>query len=146
MLHTHRYKRLLSRAFTLYFFSTAFVYSSTAAYDSNSAAARTESKSIVSKRIEVYSLSQNHYDTQYGETLSEIVQYLLPNNPAKHAALQRDIVRLNPHAFINANAAQLVANERLWLPGYLKRADTRANPETTIVESYSWGNIKRPLK
>lgn len=145
MLRIHRYKHLLSRAFTLYIFSTAFVYSIAAAHDSNSAAARTDSKSIVSKRIEVYSLSQNYWDTKYGDTLSEIVQYLLPNNPAKHATLQKDIVRLNPHAFINANAAQLVANKRLWLPGYVKQADTQPDPETTIVESYSWGNIKRPL-
>ncbi len=141
MIIIHRYKRLLSLTFTACLFNASFVYSIAAAYDSNSAAARTESK-----RIEVYSLSQNYWVAQYGDTLSEIVQQLLPNNPAKHAALQKDIVRLNPDAFINADGAQLIANKRLWLPGYMKQADTRPDPETTIVETYSWGNIKRALK
>ena len=97
-------------------------------------------------RIEVYSLSQNYWDTQYGETLGGIVLHLLPNNPAKHQALKQDIVQLNPHAFIGGNPEQLLANKRLWLPGYMKQADSKVNPSTTIVERYSWGNIKRPKK
>lgn len=97
----------------------------------------------VSKRIEVYALSQNYWDTQFGDTLSEIVAQLLPNNPSKHTALKRDIVNLNPNAFINADPARLLADKRLWLPGYMKQADTRTDPSSTTVESYSWGNIKR---
>ena len=99
-----------------------------------------------SRRIEVYSLSQNYWDTQYGETLSEIVQFLLPNNPAKYDSLQKDIVHLNPDAFISGDPARLLAGKRLWLPGYMKQADTVADPSTTTVETYSWGNIKRPKK
>jgi hypothetical protein len=97
-----------------------------------------------SKRIEVYSLSQNYWDTRPGDTLSTIVMHLLPNNPSKHAALQQEILQLNPGAFINADPAKLLANKRLWLPGHMKQADSKANPETTVVERYSWGNIKRP--
>lgn len=97
-----------------------------------------------SKRIEVYSLSQNYWDTRPGDTLSTIVMHLLPNNPSKHKALQQDILQLNPGAFINGDPARLLANKRLWLPGYMKQADTKANPRTTVVERYSWGNIKRP--
>ena len=97
-----------------------------------------------SKRVEVYSLSQNYWDTQYGDTLGEIVIRLLPNNPSKREALKQDIVRLNPDAFINNNPARLLANKRLWLPVYMKQPDTQVDPFTTIVESYSWGNIKRP--
>lgn len=97
-----------------------------------------------SKRIEVYSLSQNYWDTQYGDTLGGIVLHLLPNNPAKHEALKQDIVQLNPQAFIAGDAEKLLANKRLWLPGYMKQADSRIDPATTIVERYSWGNIKRP--
>lgn len=97
-----------------------------------------------SRRIEVYSLSQNYWDTQAGDTLGRIVHHLLPNNPSKRAALKQDIVRLNPGAFINNNPEQLLANKRLWLPGYMKQADPKADPETTKVERYSWGNIKRP--
>jgi len=107
-------------------------------YDNSAAAGQTESK-----RIEVYSLSQNYWDTRYGDTLGDIVHHLLPNNPAKREALKQDIVHLNPQAFINGNPEQLLADKRLWLPGYMKQADSKADPKTTTVERYSWGNIKR---
>jgi hypothetical protein len=97
-----------------------------------------------SKRIEVYSLSQNYWDTQNGDTLGEIVLQLLPNNPAKHEKLEQDIVQLNPGAFIGADADKLLAGKRLQLPGYMKQADSKIDPATTVVEQYSWGNIKRP--
>ncbi len=105
-----------------------------------------DSSPTVSKRIEVYSLSQNYWDTQTGDTLGEIVHHLLPNNPGKRETLQQDIVHLNPDAFINGNASGLLANKRLWLPGYMKQADSEVDPATTTVERYSWGNIKRPRK
>jgi len=94
-------------------------------------------------RVEVYSLSQNYWDTQHGDTLGDIVRHLLPNNPAKYQALKQDIVHLNPHAFINGNQERLLVDKRLWLPGYMKQADNKVNPTTTEVERYSWGNIKR---
>ena len=103
-----------------------------------------EAKQTNSKRIEVYSLSQNYWDTQYGDTLGEIALHLLPSNPAKHEALKQDIVHLNPHAFISGNPEKLLADKRLWLPGYMKQADSEVNPATMTVETYSWGNIKRP--
>ena len=107
-------------------------------YNNNTKAGHTKSK-----RIEVYSLSQNYWDTQYGDTLGDIVLHLLPNNPSKREVLQQDIVLLNPEAFINNNPERLLANKRLWMPGYMKQADTKVDPTTTTVESYSWGNIKR---
>jgi Tfp pilus assembly protein FimV len=97
-----------------------------------------------SKRIEVYSLSQNYWDTQYGDTLGSIAHHLLPNNPSKREALMWDILGLNPDAFIENDPARLLAGKRLQLPGYVKQADTKADPRTTVVERYSWGNIKRP--
>ena len=97
-----------------------------------------------SHRIEVYALTQNYCDTRPGDTLDEIVTSLLPNNPARRESLKRDIVRLNPKAFIDENPSQLLANRRLWMPAYMKQADSKADPSTTIVEQYSWGNIKRP--
>jgi len=106
-------------------------------------AANAESLNISSKRIEVYALSQNYWDTQYGDTLGDIVQHLLPNNPSKHAALKKDIVHLNPRAFINGNPERLLADKRLNLPGYMKQADSKPDPASTTVERYSWGNIKR---
>jgi hypothetical protein len=103
-----------------------------------------EAEPTKSRRIEVYALSQNYWDTKYGHTLDEIVIQLLPNNPSKRQALKQDIVRLNPDAFINKDPARLLANKRLWMPGYMKQADNKVDPATTIVERYSWGNIKRP--
>jgi hypothetical protein len=131
--------RLLSLAATITTCTGSLVYSSVETHDNSTAARATESK-----RIEVYSLSQNYWDTQSGDTLSNIVLHLLPNNPSKHAILQQDIVMLNPHAFIGGNPERLLADKRLWLPIYMKQADTKANPATTTVEQFSWGNIKRP--
>ena len=96
-----------------------------------------------SKRIEVYSLSQNYWDTRDGDTLGEIAHHLLPNNPTKRATLEQDILHLNPQAFINGDPERLLADKRLWLPGYMKQADSKADPRTTTVEKFSWGNIKR---
>jgi len=96
-----------------------------------------------SKRIEVYSLSQNYWDVQYGDTLSNIAHHLLPNNPAKRDALQQDILQLNPDAFIAGQPEKLQAGKRLWLPGYMKQADSKVDPTKVTVETYSWGNIKR---
>ncbi len=96
-----------------------------------------------SRRIEVYSLSQNYWDVQNGDTLGEIVHHLLPHNPSKRAMLQEDILHLNPGAFIGGDPAKLLAGKRLWMPGYMKQADSKADPATTSVETFSWGNIKR---
>ena len=96
-----------------------------------------------SKRIEVYALTQNFWDVHAGDTLSEITQHLLPNNPSKREALQLDILRLNPAAFIDGDPALLIAGKRLWLPAYMKQADSKVNPATTTIETYSWGNVKR---
>lgn len=96
-----------------------------------------------SKRIEVYSLSETYHDTRYGDTLSEIVYQLLPNNPVKQAALANEIISLNPQAFIDNDPQKMLANRRLKLPGYIKQADSHVDPETTTVETYTWGNIKR---
>jgi len=112
-----------------------------APYDNDADAERKKSK-----RIEVYSLSQNYWDVQYGDTLGSIVHHLLPNNPMKREALQQDILHLNPGIFINGNPEKLLADKRLWLPGYMKQADSKVDPATTTVETYSWGNIKRLRK
>ena len=108
-------------------------------YDNNPEAEQTNSK-----RIEVYSLSQNYWDVHYGDTLASIARHLLPNNPAKRESLQQDILHLNTDAFINGQPEKLLAGKRLWLPGYMKQADSKVNPAKMTVETYSWGNIKRP--
>ena len=96
-----------------------------------------------SKRIEVYALTQNIWEVAKGDTLSRISQQLLSNNPAQREALQQDIIRLYPAAFINDNPSLLIAGKRLKLPVYMKQADSKIDPKTIIVETYSWGNVKR---
>jgi hypothetical protein len=123
------------------FICSTFTASNADTYNNNHQAELT-----ISKRIKVYYLSQNYWDTQYGDTLGQIVIHLLPNNPSRREVLKQYIVDLNPYAFINNNPAQLLANKRLWMPGYMEQADSKVDPATTIVERYSWGSIKRPRK
>lgn len=99
-----------------------------------------------SKRIEVYTLGQNYWDTQLGESLSLIAQMLLPNNANLQKSLMEDIVRLNPDAFDNNDPHSMKANVRLWLPNHITRVDQPVDRKKYRVESYSWGNIKRPRK
>lgn len=133
------FKNNTSRVYTLLLFCILPAASAAGNYSNSE-----NTTQIAPKRIEVYALSQNYWDTQHGDTLGEVVHHLLPNNPAKRQALQIDIIRLNPNAFIGSNPNRLLANKRLWLPGYMQQADSVANPATTTVEHYSWGNIKRP--
>lgn len=99
-----------------------------------------------SKRIEVYSLGQHYWDTQSGETLGEIAQQLLPNNPRMHPRLMKDIVALNPEAFQNNNPDRMRSNTRIWLPSHLTKPDTTVDKSRTQVQSFAWGNIKRPIR
>ena len=99
-----------------------------------------------SRRIEVYPLGQQYWDTKKGETLGEIVKRLLPNNPRMHSSLIKDIVALNPDVFHKKDANQMKANIRIWLPSHITRPDTVVNKSQTRVESFVWGNIKRPKR
>lgn len=99
-----------------------------------------------SKRIEVYSLSQQYRDTQPGETLGGIVAQLLPNNMGMQYKLMSEIISLNPHAFEDNNPDRMHANVRLWLPNRFAQTDSKTDSRQTQVESFSWGNIKRPQR
>ena len=108
--------------------------------------ADSESSRSQSKRIEVYSLSQNYWDTKSGETLGEIVQHLLPYNKVMQQRLMQDIIELNPNAFLNNSPDRMQANKRLWLPNTMTKADTRVDHKNFSVQSFAWGNIKRPKR
>ena len=99
-----------------------------------------------SQRVEVYPLSQHYWDTQSGDTLGQIAAQLLPNNPGMRAKLMADIISQNPDAFQDNDPDYMKANTRLWLPNRLAHADSKADPSYTHVESFSWGNIKRPKR
>jgi Tfp pilus assembly protein FimV len=95
-----------------------------------------------SRRIEVYPLSQNYWDTKAGDTLGEIVDTLLPENRYLQEKLMRDIVSLNPGVFPNGDPHYMLANKRLWLPNAVKAPDTTSDPDDYTIETYQWGSIK----
>lgn len=96
------------------------------------------------KRIEVYPLTQTYWDTRFGDSLSEIAATLLPNNPGLQNQLMQDIIKLNPDAFTDRDADRLLAQRRLWLPNSMSQPDSKVDSRNYTVESFSWGNIKRP--
>lgn len=96
-------------------------------------------------RVHVYKLSQQYWDVRSGDTLSGIVDSLLPAGNDKQQQLMRDIVELNPGAFRDGDPDRLLANVRLWLPNAVQ---TPVNPHTgehVTVERYEWGSIKRVI-
>ncbi|MCW8830474.1 MAG: hypothetical protein OQK32_03030 [Gammaproteobacteria bacterium] len=99
-----------------------------------------------SKRVEVYPLTQQYWDTQPGETLGEITAQLMPHNHRLQQKLMADIVNLNPDAFQDGNPDYMRANTRLWLPNNIPQADGKVGNENTQVEGFSWGSIKRPKR
>lgn len=99
-----------------------------------------------SKRVEVYALSQTYWDTQPGETLGEITAQLMPHNLRLQQKLMNDIINLNPDAFQDGDPNFMLANIRLWLPNNIPQADGKIENGNTQVETFSWGNIKRPQR
>jgi Tfp pilus assembly protein FimV len=97
-----------------------------------------------STRIEVYPLSQNYHDVNAGDTLGEIAAELMPKTPNLRQHLMREIIELNPDAFIDGDPNRLRANTRLWLPNSPEKPQADADSSARTVENYSWGNIKRP--
>ena len=96
-----------------------------------------------SRRIEVYPLSQHYWDVKTGDTLGEIVDTLIPDNPYLQRKLMYDILSLNPDVFPDGNPHWMLANKRLWLPNAVKQPDTADNSHGYIVENYQWGSIRR---
>jgi hypothetical protein len=96
-------------------------------------------------RVHVYPLSQQYWDVRPGDTLSEIVESLLPADMNKQRHLMRTIIELNPDAFIDGDPDRLRANIRLWLPNALQRPVERRTGESVTIERYEWGSIKRVI-
>ena len=91
--------------------------------------------------------SIDHYKTQYGDTLDQIIIDYMPNLPIRTSMLKRAIVFANPHAFKRSNPNWMYAGKRLRLPGakdihnvvFTERADTQASQRD---EKLSW--VKYP--
>lgn len=99
-----------------------------------------------SKRVEVYSISQNFWDVTPGETLGDIVKQLLPDNPGLREKLLYQIVELNPDAFSQSNPDNLKANVRLWLPNNAPAMRQIKDKKLFSVKSYSWGQVYTPRR
>lgn len=95
-------------------------------------------------RVEVYPITQQYWDVTEGETLSGIAAKLLPNNPDMQQTLMEAIIRLNPEAFVNNDRNQLLSKTRLWLPSTMRKADSVVDKNKYDVQSFSWGNVKKP--
>jgi len=106
----------------------------------------TSSFASQSKRVEVYSISQNFWDVTPGETLGDIVKQLLPDNPGLREKLLYQIVELNPDAFSQSNPDNLKANVRLWLPNNAPAMRQIKDKKLFNIKSYSWGQVYTPRR
>lgn len=95
------------------------------------------------KRIEVYAISQSVWDVKQGDSLSEIVLQLIPDNVSNREKLFDDILRTNPQAFIKNNPDKLKTNVRLWLPNGSAVRKTPVRSNQYEIRSFDWGQVYR---
>lgn len=65
---------------------------------------------------DVFDADIRYLHVQKGQTLHNIVRRLYPDRAQEWPKLTKDIVRLNPHAFINGDPTRMKADVRLTLP------------------------------
>ena len=94
-----------------------------------------------SKRIEVYATSQAYWDVQPGDSLSSIAQQIIAGPASARQKLMKDIMALNPEAFINASPDRLKANVRLWLPNGTHDLRKLSSNSQYRIKNYSWGQV-----
>jgi len=70
----------------------------------------------VSIAKEAYNADIRYLHVQKGQTLHNIIRRLYPERKKEWPKLTKDIVRLNPHAFIDSNPTKMKAGVRLKLP------------------------------
>jgi len=83
----------------------------------------------VSLATEAYNADIRYLHVQKGQTLHNIVSRLYPERVKEWPKLKQDIVKLNPHAFINNDPTRMKAGVRLTLP---KRVVVRSTPATPM--------------
>ena len=89
---------------------------------------------------EAYDAEIRYLHVQKGQTLHNIVKRLYPDRVKEWPTISSDIVRQNPHAFINNDPTQMKAEVRLSLPQKFVMRSTPTNTVTrkrvgTVVES-----------
>jgi len=82
----------------------------------------------VSVAKEAYNADIRYLHVQKGQTLHNIVSRLYPERVKEWPQLKQDIVKLNPHAFINNDPTKMKAGVRLTLPKKVVVRSTPAQP------------------
>jgi len=83
---------------------------------------------VVSSAAEQYSADVRFLHVQKGQTLHNIVKRLYPNRKKEWSKITSDIVRQNPHAFINSDPTKMIAGMRLKLPQKVVVRSTPTKP------------------
>ncbi len=83
----------------------------------------------VSIAREAYNADIRYLYVQRGQTLHNIIRRLYPERKSEWPQLSRDIVRINPHAFVDNDPTKLKAEVRLKLP---KKVVVRSQPVKPI--------------
>ncbi len=81
--------------------------------------------SVASAEVSNYSADIRYLHVQKGQTLHNIVKRLYPSRVREWPKISNEIVRINPHAFVNSDPTQMKAGVRLKLP---QRAVIRSTP------------------
>lgn len=82
----------------------------------------------VSVAAEAYNADVRYLHVQKGQTLHNIVSRLYPERVKEWPKLKQDIVKLNPHAFIDNDPTKMKAGVRLTLPKKVVVRSTPAQP------------------
>jgi len=83
----------------------------------------------ISTAKEAYNTDIRYLHVQRGQTLHNIIRRLYPERRKEWPQLTRDIVRINPHAFVNSDPTKMKAGVRLKLP---KKVVVRSPPVKPI--------------
>jgi hypothetical protein len=79
-----------------------------------------------------YSVEARYLHVQKGQTLHNIVKRLYPHRAKEWPKITKEVVRLNPHAFINNDPTRMKAGVRLKLP---QRSTAHAVPSTKVKQA-----------
>ncbi len=83
----------------------------------------------VSIAKEAYNADIRYLHVQRGQTLHNIIRRLYPERKKEWPQLTRDIVRINPHAFVDNDPTKMKAGVRLKLP---KKVVVRSQPAKPV--------------
>lgn len=86
---------------------------------------------------ETYDAEVRYLYVQKGQTLHNIVRRLYPNQPKKWRQLSLDIVKLNPHAFVNNDVTKMKADVRITLPQRVMVAKPAQLKKVGVVDEVS---------